>query len=517
MPEDTSTSVPPVSRVTARKFGGFRAQRMRRGCRTRDTRTLSSARRAQGIDVGRGVRRAVADTLCGVWQSDDDDVEPVYVIEAIPVAGEHALPPAEVASGEIPLPAHLRISQEIGRGAAGRIHVALDRQLLRHVALKRLDKKLADVPMYRDGFIAEAQITGQLEHQYIVPVHELAVADNGVPYFTMKLVRGVAFDRWLADPRRPPGSSERLEEGLEILIKVCDALAYAHHRGVIHRDLKPQNIMIGAFGQVYLLDWGLARLTKTRPASGARAQMEAPGPVGTPTHLSPEQARGNPAEIDEKSDVFGAGALLYQLISGVPPYGRSRTVQEALAKAMQGRVIPIEQAAERTGVPARLRDIVMRAVAPAPADRYPSVAALQADLRRFLHGGLHLPTRAYAAGATIVREGEVGHEAYMITRGRCRVYRTVDGPGVRGAPAKAEETLARLAPGEVFGEMALLLDEPRAASVEALDAVTVMVLDRDTMTEGVGGGWTSALVRSLAERFHALEQQVRRSGMRRDG
>src|SRR5581483_1424213 len=145
--------------------------------------------------------------------------------------------------------ANLRLLREIGRGVAGRIHPAVDRNLLREVALKRLSKDLSAQPFYRDGFIAEAQMTGQLEHPNIVPVHELGVSPAGVPYFTMKLVQGVGFDAWLR--ARPSASPERLGEGLEIFLKVCDALAYAHDRGVIHRDLKPENIMVGTFGQVY--------------------------------------------------------------------------------------------------------------------------------------------------------------------------------------------------------------------------------------------------------------------------
>src|SRR5215212_8241843 len=148
--------------------------------------------------------------------SQETPVEPVYVIESIPVAGAHQVPPQTIAKESIPTPPHLRIFPELGRGGMGRIHPATDRNLVRHVALKRLDRELAKEPFYRDGFIAEAQITGQLEHPNIVPVHELQVAPNGVPFFTMKLVQGVSLDRWLKDPRRPLGSTERIEEGIEI-------------------------------------------------------------------------------------------------------------------------------------------------------------------------------------------------------------------------------------------------------------------------------------------------------------
>src|SRR5678815_1011507 len=135
----------------------------------------------------------------------------------------------------------------------------------------------------------------------------------------MKLVQGTAFDAWLSNHKL--GSVERIEGGIEILIKVCDAVAYAHHRGVVHRDLKPANIMVSGFGQVYVMDWGLARLTLTEPAGGAGSQMNAPGPVGTPDYMSPEQANGNPAEMDARSDVFGLGAMLYEVVCGQGPYG----------------------------------------------------------------------------------------------------------------------------------------------------------------------------------------------------
>src|SRR3954469_25714547 len=169
----------------------------------------------------------------------ESPAQPVHVIETIPVRGDNRVSAAEVLAEGIPTPSHLRIFPELGRGGMGRIHPATDRNLLRHVALKRLDRELAKVPMYKDGFIAEAQMTGQLEHPNIGPVHELDVSDKGVPYFTMKLVQGVNLDDWLADPRRSPGSTARLEDGLEVFLKVCDAVADAHHRGVIHSDFKP--------------------------------------------------------------------------------------------------------------------------------------------------------------------------------------------------------------------------------------------------------------------------------------
>jgi serine/threonine-protein kinase len=437
----------------------------------------------------------------------ENDTNPVYVIESIPVPGDSELSANEIAREGIPTPPNLKLYPELGRGGMGRIHPATDRNLLRHVALKRLAKELARESFYRDGFIAEAQITGQLEHPNIVPVHELVVDPKGVPYFTMKLVQGEPFHHWLADPDRPVGSTDRLEEGLEIFIKVCDAIAYAHHRGVVHRDIKPDNIIVAGFGQVYVMDWGLAKLTRTRPASGAGAQMEAPGPVGTPAYMSPEQARGNPSEMDDRSDVFGLGAILYEIVTGKVPYGSERDPDRIIELAKDGRVVPIVEAARGIGVSKRIRAIIEKATHPKPAARYQTVVELQKEVHHFLLGGLHLPRKAFPAGALILREGDPGDAAYMIVSGRCRVFRKVDGQ---------EETLLTMGPGEVFGEMALLLEEPRAASVEAAEPVTVLVLDKATFTEGLGvEGWTGALVLALAQRFRDLEQRIRSSGLRR--
>jgi serine/threonine-protein kinase len=437
----------------------------------------------------------------------DAELDYVTVIEAIPTGGENELSAYEVATEGIPTPAHLRLYKELARGGMGRIHPATDRNLLRHVALKRLDKKLAKVAFYRDGFVAEAQMTGQLEHPNIVPVHELAIDPSGVPYFTMKLVQGLPLHHWMRKPEYALGTSERLEEGLSAFLKVCDAVAYAHHRGVIHRDIKPENVMVAEFGQVYLMDWGLARLSKTRPAGGKMALMEAPGPVGTPGYMAPEQARGVPSEMTEACDIFGLGALLYELVSGKLPFSEEGTTDALLARTRAGSVIPIEQAIAGLYVPKRLCSIIERATQPDPQKRFGSVVELQREVRAFLRGGFYLPRRNAKPGERIVREGDRGDSAYMIVSGQCRAYRTIGGE---------HETLTTMGPGDVFGEMALLLDEPRAASVEAVDNVTLLVLDKETLSEGLGiDGWTGALVRALAQRFRNLEQQFRASGLRR--
>jgi serine/threonine protein kinase len=271
--------------------------------------------------------------------------------------------------------------REIGRGSTGHVHVATDDILHRLVAVKRLDPELAKEPQCRSSFMAEARINGRLEHPNIVPVYRLAMDEDGVPFFTAKLVVGHSLANWLGDARRPPASRERLEEGLEIFLRVCDAVAYAHSSGVVHLDIKPDNIMVGGFGQVYLLDWSVARVVGLEQ----RAEEE-PGAVGTPGYLAPEQARGNPAEIGERSDVFGLGGVLYEIVCGRAPYGDHRDPAFLLRQARIGAVVPIRTAAAGLSIAAGLMDIVHRATAPKPADRYGSAFELGREVLAFARG-----------------------------------------------------------------------------------------------------------------------------------
>ena len=244
-----------------------------------------------------------------------------------------------------------------------------------------------------------------------------------------------------------------------------------------------------------------------RCASGDRAMMNAKGPVGTPGFMSPEQARGNPDDIDQRSDVFGVGAMLFEVLSGKAPFGTGPTA-DVLKRTVNGEVASIDEACAHVGISRRIRAVAERATKADPELRYQTITELQAAMRSFLHGGLHLPRKVFKAGDMIVREGEKGDAAYMIVGGRCRAFRMVDG---------VEETLAVMEPGDAFGEMALILAEPRSASVVAVENVTLLVLDQSTMNEGLGlSGWTGALVRALAQRFRDLEGVVRSSGIKRN-
>jgi eukaryotic-like serine/threonine-protein kinase len=370
------------------------------------------------------------------------------------------------------------------------------------MALKYLKANRAEQALHREAFIAEAQMMGQLQHPNILPVHQLGVSEEGVPYFTMKLVYGETLQEWLEFSSPPVGSSQRLSESLEIFMKVCDAVSYAHHRGVIHRDLKPANIMVGDFGQVYLMDWGIARLPSSDSSPTQPRYMKTKGVTGTPHYMAPEQAHGNPEDTDERTDVFGLGAILYELLCGQCPYGNDPDPRAILEHAKAGKVVSLEKVLGSIYVSPRLRQITHKTLLQNKTDRYQTVAELKEAIAHFVRGGLHLPRCVYPPGATIVSEGDVGDSAFLIMSGTCRAFRDLDGE---------REDLSVMKQGDFFGELALVLDEPRSASVEAIDEVTVLILDRSTMEEGFAvDGWTGALIRALAQRFRNLEKEVRR-------
>jgi serine/threonine protein kinase len=240
----------------------------------------------------------------------------------------------------------------------GTVYRAWDRELGREVALKVLRADLADA-----GATArlerEARILAQLEHPGIVPVHDAGTLDDGRVFYVMKLVRGERLEEVAA---RAP-----LTEVLRLFLRVCETVGFAHARGVVHRDLKPSNVMVGAFGEVLVLDWGIARIVREaeppseppkRDAGSDGEADTAPGTVlGTPGFMAPEQAQGLTHLVDARTDIFALGAILETLL------GRGRQ-----------------------GSPRPVASIWRKALAPQPADRYPSAEALAADLTRFLDG-----------------------------------------------------------------------------------------------------------------------------------
>lgn len=382
------------------------------------------------------------------------------------------------------------VAVEISRGGMGAVHSVNERALKRTVACKTLLPHLVDEPQFIDLFLREARTMARLEHPHIVPVHDLGVSPEGV-YFTMKLVEGRTLADWIAE--QPKDGSELwrdLHDMLDVVIKVCDALSFAHGKGVLHCDIKPSNVMVGTHGQVYLMDWGIAQTMAE--ASVARASAEprdahAPMMVsvlGTPSYMAPEQAVGAP--LDQRADVFAVGALLYHVLCGCAPY-TGPSVQSVMLQAMVGNPTPPLEV--RPAIPPTLAAIVTKAMVRDLDERYPTVDALRADLVRFVRGEETFERVTFEAGQIITREGESGRTAFYVESGRCKV--TIDGKLIREIGAH-----------EVFGEMAILAEGKRTATVEALERTVLQKIDGATLLAELDSmkPWMGALIRSLSAR-----------------
>ncbi len=320
----------------------------------------------------------------------------------------------------------------VGKGGMGAVLRVKDLDLKRDLAMKVVlssdgehKTRATEVERKRlERFLEEAQVTAQLAHPGIVPVHELGLDDEGAVYFTMELVRGR--DLGEVFQRVQDGEEEWTRTGvLMVLLKACEAMAYAHKNGVIHRDLKPDNVMVGRYGEVYVMDWGLAHVEGTadrhdvrpdrRPTSAstviesdrsawkkadetASVLRTMDGDVlGTPAYMSPEQARGLTEKLGPHSDVYSMGAMVYHLLAGFPPYcshaGKTDALQ-VLRQLLEGPPRPLEEVA--TDVPPELLAICQKAMARRSEDRYPDMSELADDLRAYLEGRV---VRAYETGA----------------------------------------------------------------------------------------------------------------------
>jgi serine/threonine-protein kinase len=288
------------------------------------------------------------------------------------------------------------------KGGLGEVHVADDTELGRPVALKHIQDRHAHSEEMRRRFLREAEITARLEHPGIVPVYGLVHDADGQPYYAMRFIEGEslrdAIQRFHAQddqPRRDAGRRTlALRELLSRFIAVCNTMAYAHSRGVIHRDLKPGNVMLGKYGETLVVDWGLAKHAGAQDKeSGGSPPADASAPpastsltemgqaAGTPAYMSPEQAAGRWDAVGPASDVYSLGAILYALLTGVSPVA-GRDAAEALQKVKRGDFPPPRQV--KPGVPRALEAICLRAMALRPQDRYAGALELKADVEHWL-------------------------------------------------------------------------------------------------------------------------------------
>lgn len=421
-----------------------------------------------------------------------------------PSGGQERLPIEELKE-------RYEIEREFARGGLGRILRAKDKKLGRTVALKEL-LHLNEKMMER--FLREVKLTARLEHPSIVPIYDISVRPDGEPYYSMRLIDGKSLDKVISEKKTFVGRLSLLPH----LIDACKAIAYAHSRRVIHRDLKPHNILIGEFGEAIVIDWGLAKeLGEGRGAESERednpqeglhpntsafrlspsaSELTSAGSIlGTPAYMPPEQAKGEP--VDERADVYALGAILYHVLAGHPPYYHLKA-KDTLRQVHEGPPRPLQESAPET--PRDLVSIVQKAMSRDRNERYKDAGEMLEELLRFQAGklvGAHSYTSkeifsrwlqknkiALTAGALVVLAGIVsfGVSYYNISAANKEAQRNekiANEEKQSALFAKAKESKAKL---------------------EAQEALTSLLLEQGIRELGPHGDATKA-ARYLTEAY----------------
>jgi eukaryotic-like serine/threonine-protein kinase len=299
-----------------------------------------------------------------------------------------------------PMGDRFQIIRQHAKGGIGKVSVARDKQLARKVALKELKDDFADIPEYRERFVTEAEITGFLEHPGVAPVYALQHGEDGRPYYAMRFIDGKSLrdavkELHATSPKtgKEGLSSLSLRNLLRAFVDVCNTIEFAHSRGVIHRDLKPDNVMLGPYGETLVVDWGLAKrldgyeqidpsastlaLSSMAPKSGSSSGTRSGTVVGTPAYMSPEQAEGDVEVIGKPSDIYSLGATLFSILTGEQPFGKS-DLHETLESVRNGK-FPRPRTID-SSVPKPLESICLKAMALSPSDRYSTPSAMARDI-----------------------------------------------------------------------------------------------------------------------------------------
>jgi formylglycine-generating enzyme required for sulfatase activity/tRNA A-37 threonylcarbamoyl transferase component Bud32 len=433
---------------------------------------------------------------------------------------EVAPPPNAPAPAAFPgLPGRYTCLSLLGRGGMGEVYQVRDAEIGRTVALKVVRADLLGSNRGLQRVRDEVRVAGQLQHPGIVPVHDLGLLDDGRLWFTMKEVRGRTLGEILVAVHRAWRLGQTAEPGgfsfrrmIDAFLRVCETVGYAHARGVVHRDLKPDNIMVGDHGEVLVLDWGLAKVLADDGSVPAgervvghadRGQTRIGAVTGTPAYMPPEQARGQHHRVGPPADVYALGATLYDLLAERPPYAYP-TAARLLDAAIAAEPIQApSRVAEGHPVDEELDRIALRALAPRPEDRYPDASAMARDLAAWLDGA----TKRERALAIVADARDRVSGVARLER-RAQLLQQAARQQLEALPADAGE--------ERKGPAWDLEDEARALLRQADDArLASTQLLRSALTHAPDLAEAHAL---LAEEYHrqhaALEADGRRDEAR---
>lgn len=395
------------------------------------------------------------------------------------------------------------VLSELGRGSVGIVERVFDARLGRIVARKTLREELRDDEDAVRTFVNEAKVLGQLDHGAVIPIFGAYVNEDGAPVYTMGEIAGVSLSRLLGI-KRATGECEplTLDRTLNIVSQLAAAMAHAHGRGVVHLDLKPENIIVLPHDRVMLVDWGAARLYDLEAAKARLVDAEELSDfltldedddliIGTPRYMSPEQTIDRRSELNPASDIFSLGVLFYQMLTGQLPFQESDP--EEVMRAIRMKRPPEPRDLDK-GIHGRLNSIVLGMLAKKTAERYATMEAVLLDLVEFRSTAAEFPLKEFAAGELLFAEGEAGDYAGVIVSGEVEIWTEVD---------CERRVLGRVIEGEAIGELALLRGAERSASATALSDTQIRVISGEALTSEVEklSPWILAILRDVVERF----------------
>lgn len=391
-----------------------------------------------------------------------------------------------------------RIIGLLGRGTFSDVFNCFDTSLNRIVAIKQLRHEYLKDDLKKNMFLNETKLISYLDHPGVVTLYDSFISKEGLLSYTMKLNKGYTLREELASKTRG--------QMLGIFIKLCETLAYAHDRGVIHLDLNPDNIMLGQYGEVVITDWGNAILYDDRPyMEYLKLIRDAPAPPFDITsnhlsenscYLSPEQIAGdNKESLSPSTDIFSMGVILFEMITGRRPF-EAENEEELHNKILNDRAPLLKEV--QSDLPNMLSLICAKMLEKDPFRRYHSFHDVLIDMDRFQNSGQGFSMMKFNAGDIIINEGEPGSFAFIVLNGSVEVSKFINGE---------RRILARLGRNEIVGELAIFTKEPRTATVTASENGTVIrIMDYESVEQELQklSPWVQNMITGLSKRFIKL-------------
>ncbi|MBD3392276.1 MAG: protein kinase [Chitinivibrionales bacterium] len=395
-----------------------------------------------------------------------------------------------------------------GEGGIAQVASCFDVYLNRIVAVKQLKDAARENADLVRSFVNEVKLIGYLDHPGVISIFDTFVLENNRLSYSMKFIEGYSLAAEMERTKDPPTRS--IVNSVKVITTLCETLAYVHDKGVIHLDLKPDNIMLGAYGQVLVMDWGNARLYDDQPfneyvhafAGGAEVaefQQEREDIIlGTPAYMSPEQTNTPRGDLTPASDIFSTGIILYELLADTHPF-EGTTADEIMDNIREMRQPSPHEV--NPDVPRRLSHICQNMLEKDMSHRYGSFHDILEDLRAFSESGQAFCTRNLQSGERVFAEGDTGDFAFTVVSGKVEVSRTVDG---------RKRVLAELGKGETVGELAIFTKEPRTATVTALDPTTIRIMNRHDVELELDklSPWVGNMITGLSHRFNQLSDKL---------